>query len=107
VFEKSDGMQLSQVTNPLILLLISTLYVIEKGINTFINSVCTSSTFFLSFVKERECGVPAYIHAYFLTLWSRALLQLLTGFKLIRFPAFYGTHRIITALTSAHHLSLS
>jgi len=30
------------------------------------------------------------------------------GFQLIKkFPAFYGTPRFITALTSAHHLSLS
>jgi hypothetical protein len=82
----------------------------EKGINTFINSVCTSNTLFLSFVKERECGVPAYIPTYLLTFLfhgARVLLQLLTGFQLVIFPAFYGTHRIITVLTSARYLSLS
>ena len=83
MFVKSDGMELSQVTNPLILLLSSTLYIIEKEINTFINSICTSNTLFLSFVKERECGVPAYVYTYLLTLWSRVLLQLLTGIKLL------------------------
>jgi len=31
----------------------------------------------------------------------------LTGFQLVKFPAFYGTQRFITAFTSAHHLSLS
>ena len=39
----------------------STLYVLEKGINTFINSVCTSHTLFLPFVKEREGSVSAYL----------------------------------------------
>ena len=45
---------------------------------------------------------------YLLTPWSRVLLEKLTGFQLIKkFPAFYGTHRFITAFTSARHLSLS
>jgi hypothetical protein len=36
------------------------------------------------------------------------LLQKVTGFQPIKwFPAFYGTRRIITAFTSARHLSLS
>jgi hypothetical protein len=43
-----------------------------------------------------------------LTLWSRVLLEKLTCLHLIKkFPAFHGTPRFITALTSAHHLSLS
>ena len=29
--------------------------------------MCTSNTHFLSFVKERECGVPAFVHTYLLT----------------------------------------
>ena len=42
------------------------------------------------------------------TLWSRILLEKLTGFQLVKkFPAFYGTRRSITAFTSARHLSLS
>ena len=45
---------------------------------------------------------------YFLTPWSRVLLETLTGFQLVKkFHAFYGTRRFITALTSARHLSLS
>ena len=45
---------------------------------------------------------------YLLTPWSRVLLEKLTGLQLIKkFPAFYGTRRFITALTSARHLSLS
>jgi hypothetical protein len=45
---------------------------------------------------------------YLLTPWSRVLLEKLTGLQLVKkLPAFYGTRRFITALTSAHHLSLS
>ena len=39
---------------------------------------------------------------------SRVLLEKLTGFQLIKkFPAIYGTRRLITAVTSARHLSRS
>jgi hypothetical protein len=42
-----------------------------------------------------------------LTPWSR-VLEKLTGLQLVKkFPAFYGTRRFITALTSARHLLLS
>ena len=45
---------------------------------------------------------------YLLTPWSRVLLEKLTGLQLVKkFPAFYGTRRFLTALTSARHLSLS
>jgi len=45
---------------------------------------------------------------YLLTSWSRVLLEKLIGLQLVKkFPAFYGTQRFITALTSARHLSLS
>jgi len=41
-------------------------------------------------------------------LWSRVLLEKLTGSQLVKkFPAFYETWRFITAFTSARHLSLS
>jgi hypothetical protein len=47
-------------------------------------------------------------HTYLLTPWSRILLEKLTGSQLVKkCPTFYGTRRIITAFTSAHHLSLS
>ena len=40
---------------------------------------------------------------HLLTSWCRVLL----GFQLVKkIPAFYGTRRFITALTSLHHLSL-
>ena len=45
---------------------------------------------------------------YLLTPWSRVLLEKLAGLQLVKkFPAFYGTRRFLTALTSALHLSLS
>jgi hypothetical protein len=45
---------------------------------------------------------------HLLTPWSRVLLGNLTGLQLVKkFPAFCGTRRFITALTSASHLSLS
>jgi hypothetical protein len=48
------------------------------------------------------------IITYLLTTWSRVLLEKLTSLQLVKkFPAFYGTRRFITALTSARNLSLS
>ena len=47
-------------------------------------------------------------NTYLLTPWCRVLPEQLTGFQLVKkFPAFHGTPRFITALTSVHHLSLS
>ena len=52
------------------------------------------------------CDIPNV--AYLLTPWCRVLLEKLTGLQLVKkFPAFHGTRRFITALTSARHLSLS
>ena len=40
--------------------------------------------------------------------WCRVLLEKLTGLQLVKkFPAFHGSRRFITALTSVRHLSLS
>ena len=45
---------------------------------------------------------------YLLTPWCRVLPEQLTGLQLVKkFPAFHGTRRFITALTSIRHLSLS
>ena len=45
---------------------------------------------------------------YLLTPWCRVLLEKLTSLKLVKkFPAFHGTGRFITPLTSVRHLSLS
>ena len=49
-----------------------------------------------------------YLFTYLLTPWCRVLLEKLTGLQLVKkFPAFQGTRRFITALTSVRHLSLS
>jgi hypothetical protein len=43
-----------------------------------------------------------------ITPWSTGLLETLTVSLLVKkFPAFYGTWRLITAITKARHLSLS
>ena len=43
-----------------------------------------------------------------LTPFCRVLLEKLTGLQVVKkFPAFHGTRRFITALTSVRHLSLS
>ena len=45
---------------------------------------------------------------HLLTPWCRVLLEKLTGLQLVKkFPAFHGTRRFITALTSVRHPSLS
>ena len=45
---------------------------------------------------------------YLLIPLCRVLLEKLTGLQLVKkFPAFHGTRRFITALTSVRHLSLS
>ena len=49
-----------------------------------------------------------YLLTYFLTPWCRVLVDKLIGLQLVKkFPAFHGTRRFITALTSVRHLSLS
>ena len=49
-----------------------------------------------------------YLLTYLLTPWCRVLLEKLTGLQLVKkFPAFHGSRRFITALTSVCHLSLS
>ena len=49
-----------------------------------------------------------YLLTYLLTPWCRVLLEKLTGLQLVKkFPTFYGTRRLITALTSVRDLSLS
>ena len=59
----------------------------------------------LSYLRSVGVNITEkYLH----TPWSRVLLEKLTGLQLIKkFPAFYGTRRFITAVTSARHLSLS
>ena len=59
-----------------------------------------------TYVKSRMICFCLYCH-YLLTPWCRVLLEKLTGLQLVKkFPAFHGTRRFITALTSLRHLSL-
>ena len=52
--------------------------------------------------------IYTYLLTYLLTSWCRVLLEKLTGLQLVKkFPAFHGTRRFITALTSVRQLSLS
>ena len=56
-----------------------------------------------SYMKTNQKDTP-----YLLTPWCRILLEKLTGLQLVKkFPAFHGTRRFITVLTSVRHLSLS
>ena len=71
-----------------------------------------------SWQKFKQCGQIVHkpsrlvqwftLLTYLLTPWSRVLLEKLAGFRPVKkFPAFYGTHRFITVVTSARPLSLS
>jgi hypothetical protein len=49
-----------------------------------------------------------FVLGHLLTPCCRVLLEQLTGLQLVqKFPAFHGTRRFITALTSVRHLPLS
>ena len=50
-------------------------------------------------------GSFTYLLTYLRTAWCRGLLEKLTSLQLVKkFPAFHGTRRFITALTSVRHL---
>ena len=58
--------------------------------------------------KSRPIYCPGKNITYLLTPWCRVLLEKITGLQLVKkFPAFHGTRRLITALTSVRHPSLS
>ena len=53
-------------------------------------------------------GFPFIVTQLLLTPWCRALPEQPTGLQLLKkFPAFHGTRKFITALTSVRYLSLS
>ena len=59
-------------------------------------------------VLTLHCQACGRHSPYFLTPWSRVLHEKPTGFQLVKIsPAFYGTRRFSTAITSVRHLSLS
>ena len=54
------------------------------------------------------CNLISHCNTYLLTPWCRVLLEKLTGLQLVKkLPAFHGTRKFITALTSVRYLSLS
>jgi len=58
--------------------------------------------------KPSKWSLYPYLFTYLLTAWCRVLVEKLTGLQLVKkFPAFHGTRRFITALTSVRHSSLS
>ena len=66
------------------------------------NTLCKSRA---SYIYSKTILPPL---TYLLTPWCRVLLEKLTGLQLVKkFPAFHGTRRFITVLTSVRHLSLS
>jgi len=74
----------------------------EKKKSKLVNN-CPS---FIALRTEHMKTTPA--QTGLLTPWCRVLLEKLTGSQLVKkFPAFHGTRRFITALTSVRHLSLS
>ena len=54
--------------------------------------------------------LPVFIFSslltYLLISRCRVVLEQLTGLQLVKFPAYHGTRKFITALTSVRHLSL-
>ena len=67
---------------------------------------CTSST--SEHWKVKDFRQFCIICLLLLTPWCKVLLEKLTGLQLVKkFPAFHGTRRFITALTSVRHLSLT
>jgi len=62
----------------------------------------------LAKIKFTDFHIMLLYITYLLTAWCRVLLEKLTGLQLVKkFPAFHGTRRFITALSSVRHLSLS
>ena len=63
------------------------------------------------FGPSHKCNDQARLiwrYIYWLFPWCRVLLDKLTGLQPVKkFPAFHGTRKFITALTSVRHLSLS
>jgi len=67
----------------------------------------TFQVFLIYCPKRPYKDILVYIH-YLLTPWCRVLLKKLTGLQVVKkFPAFHGTRKFITALTSVRQLSLS
>ena len=76
-----------------------------KKLRTALFWVITQREVVISYRRFGTTPVPC---TYLLTPWCRVLLEKLTALQLVKkFPAFHGTRRFITELTSGRHLSLS
>ena len=72
------------------------------------NTSLTIIWYLLTYILGTDDHIGPIHNLYLLTPWRGVLLEKLTGLKLVKkFPAFHGTRRFITALTSVRHLSLS
>jgi hypothetical protein len=72
------------------------------------NALCLLMLILLKLLCQELYSAVVLTTPYLLTPWSRVLLEKLSSFQIVmKFPEFYGTQRFITAVTSAHHLSLS
>jgi hypothetical protein len=70
------------------------------------NSICSHCHNFIH-ITDFTIQRPTALY-YFLTPWSRVLLEKLTSLQpLKKFATFYGTPSFIPKFTSARHLSLS
>lgn len=68
------------------------------------NSVCSLHPVPFMGKKERKKKKSLYLYC---SVKSGALLQMLTGSPLVKFPAFYGNRELSTVFTRACYLSLS
>jgi hypothetical protein len=68
--------------------------------------ICKSHIFKIASFQDSTCIPKTVLIDH--TARSRVLLEKLTGFQLVKkFLTFFGTRRLVTAFTSARHLSLS
>ena len=59
----------------------------------------TVTAYLLTYLLTYLLNLRPYLFTYLLTLWTRVLLEKLTGFQQVKkFPAFYGTRRLITRI---------
>ena len=81
---------------------------LKEHLTHFVKLLCKlNHSWRWSTYRAETCSCIPTVLTYLLT-WCRVLLEKLTGLQLVKkFPAFHGTRKFITALTSFRHLSLS